>query len=205
MPFNNDSHSEILAKSAGFAEVFTQEVFEYLKSLFPTPGQYTEYHQQLAARYTASLTGDPENIKAFEIHRQVVSENLAMMNLLAKAAAIKDPTIPEKLRLGRTPERAAHATQPIGDPHGLRVTFSKKGGHPYLSLTKIPSAKIYEIWVCDSEVSVDANWRLLDTSSTCQNIPLKGLNRTKTNYIRVRGKSGSIVGPWSLFISIDPS
>lgn len=205
MPFNNDSHSEILAKSAGFAEVFTQEVFDYLKSLLPTPGQYTEFHERLAASYTSSLTGDPENVKAFEMHRQVVNENLAVMNLFIKAAAIKDPTLPGKLRMGSTPERSAPATHTIGDPHGLRVTFSRKGGQPYFSFNKIPRAKIYEIWVCDSEPSVDANWRLLDSSSTCLNIPLKGLNRTKTNFIKVRGKSGSIVGPWSLFISIDPS
>lgn len=205
MTYNNDSHTEIIAKSAVLIGGLTQEMFDYLISLIPTPGRYSEIHERFEASFAGSLKGDPEKVKACEADRQVMNENLAILHWLVKAAAIKDPTLPEKLGIGRTAERASPTTPTISDPKDFRITFNSKGGQAYASLTKLAGAKIYEIWACDGDPSVDANWRLLDTSSKCQRIPIKGLNRSKTNFLKVRGKSGNIVGPWSYYISIDPA
>jgi len=205
MTYNNDSHTEIIAKSAMLLGGLTQEMFDYLISLMPTPGKYSEIHERFEASFAGSLKGDPEKVKACEIDRQEMNENLAILHWLVKAAAIKDPTLPEKLGIGRTAERAAPTAPTISSPKDLRITYDSKGGQAYLSLSKLAGAKIYEIWACDGDPSVEANWRLLDTSSKCQKIPIMGLNRTKTNFLKVRGKSGSIFGPWSYYISIDPA
>ena len=202
MTYNNDSHTEIIAKSAVLIGGLTQEMFDYLISLIPTPGRHSEIHERFEASFAGSLKGDPEKVKACEVDRQVMNECLAILHGLVKAAAIKDPTLPEKLGIGRTAERTAST---INDPKDFRITYDSKGGQAYASLTKLAGAKIYEIWVCDGDPSVEGNWRLLDSSNKCQKIPILGLNRTKTNFLKVRGKSGNIVGPWSYYLSIDPA
>lgn len=204
MSHNNDSHSEILAKSAVLIGGLTQERFDYLLSLIPTPDRYVEIHERFEASFTSSLKGDPEKVKACEADCLMVNENIAILHGLIKVASIKDPTLPEKFGIGRTTERTAPTTA-ISAPKDFRTFFDSKDGQAYVSLAKIPGAKIYEIWACDGDPSVDANWHLLDTSSRCQKIPIKGLNRTKTNFLKVRGKNGNIVGPWSYYLSIDPA
>lgn len=203
MTYNNDSHTEIIAKSVALIEGLNQEMFDYMISLLPTPGKYSEDHERFEASFAGSLKGDPEKIKACEADRQVMNENLAVLHLLVRAAAVKDPTLPEKLGIGRTAERTA--TMTIGEPRDFRIGFDSKGGQAYASLTKLAGAKIYEIWLCDGDPSIDANWRLLNSSSKCQRIPVPGLNRSKTNFLKVRGKNGNTVGLWSYYLRIDPA
>jgi len=205
MTYNNDSHTEIIAKSAVLIDELTPEMFGYLISLIPTPERHSEIHERFEASFAGSLKGDPEKVKACEADRQAINESFAILHGLVKAAAIKDPTLPEKLGMGRAAERTASTTTTISAPKDFRIAFDSKGGQAFASLTKLAGAKIYEIWACDGDPSVEANWRLLDSSSKCQKIPILGLNRTKTNFLRVRGKSGHIVGPWSYYLSIDPA
>jgi len=205
MTYNNDSHTEIIAKSAVLIDELTPEMFDYMISLIPTPGRHSEIHERFEASFAGSLKGDPEKVKACEADRQAINESFAILHGLVKAAAIKDPTLPEKLGMGRAAERTASTTTTISAPKDFRIAFDSKGGQAFASLTKLAGAKIYEIWACDGDPSVEANWRLLDSSSKCQKIPILGLNRTKTNFLRVRGKSGHIVGPWSYYLSIDPA
>jgi len=39
MTYNNDSHTEIIAKSAVLIDELTPEMFDYMISLIPTPGE----------------------------------------------------------------------------------------------------------------------------------------------------------------------
>ena len=204
MSYSNDSHAEVITKSAVLIDGLTQEMFDYLISLIPTPGRCSEIHERLETSFAGSLKGDPEKIKACEADRQVMNECLAILHGVVKAAAIKDPTLPEKLGLGRSAEKTAPAST-ILEPRDFRITFDSKGGQAYASVAKLAGAKLYEIWVCDGDPSVEANWRLLDSSTRCQKIPILGLNRTKPNFLRIRGKSGTIVGPWSYFLRMEPA
>jgi len=204
MPFNSASHTEIISKSAAVTGALTPELYAYLISLLPTPHGFNDDHERLEASFTASLKGDSEKIKACEADRNTVNQNLTILLGLAKAVSVKDPTVLEKLGLGHVVERTTAAAALPGIPKDFRVTFDKEG-RPVASLTKLSGAKGYEIWICDGDPSVEDNWRMLTWSTSCQKIPLPGMNRAKTNFLRIRGKRNNIVGPWSHYISVDPA
>ena len=203
MPLNNASAPETIARSAMVAEAYTLEKWEYLLTLLPNPAGFVERHRRLEANYPAALKGDPEKVKEFEEDRKAINSDLSLLLGLAKVVAAKDPTIPETLGLRRLTEKAAApVTQAV--PHGFKVVFDPKG-HIIASVARVPGAKGYEVWVCDSDTSIDANWRLAASSFTCKRIVLTGVNPKNFNVLKSRAMSGNGAGPWSKWVSLDPS
>lgn len=203
MPGNHDSHSEVIAKSAAVTEVFTEEKFAYMLSLCPNPESLGNDHNRYEATYTASLKGDPEKVKACEAERATMNQNLAILHGIAKVLAVKDPTVMEKLGFGKLPEKAA-ASHNFDSPHGFRLFFDPQG-NLFATVGKVPGAKGYEIWACDGDPNVESNWRLALFSLNCKKIPITGLNRTRTNWLKIRGIRGKTTGPWSYFQSVNPA
>lgn len=203
MPFNDVDNPELILKSSAVLQAFTPELHAQLLSLIPDPTTFSELHDCLETNYAGSLKGDPEKVKACEEARQAVTQCLAILQGVARGVNPKDPTMMEKLNLGRPAEKAGSNDHTPGEAKEFRVVFDKKG-RPYASLGKIPNAKLYEVWSCDGDPSVEGNWRLLVWSTKCQKIALIGLNRTKTTFLKARGVRNDIPGPWSHFISIDP-
>lgn len=202
MPFNNLPHPEMITKSATVLQVLTPELYAYLLSLLPTPQSYGELHERYEASFAGSLKGDPEKAKACEADRKAINQDLAIILGLAKAVTHKDPTVIEKFPFSHATERTTAAT--LGESKDFRITFDKKG-RPLAWVTRVAGAKGYEIWACEGDPGIEANWKLLVWSLTCQKIALPGLNRTKLNFLRIRGKRGNILGPWSNFVSVDPA
>lgn len=201
MPFNDVSDPEMIAKSSALSEVFTPEKYAYLLSLLPTPEGYAELHNRMEANYPAVLKGDPETVKAFEADRKAVNCDSSMILGLAKVVAVKDPTVPESFGLARVTERT-HAPI-LTNPQGFKLIFDKQG-EPKASVTKVPGAKGFQVWACDSDPSIEANWRLVAASSNCRGIEIKGLNRGKFNVLKIRAMRGNVAGPWSNWVSLDP-
>lgn len=204
MPFNNVSDPELIAKSAAMVEAFTPEKYAYLLSLLPTPAGFTELHNRLEANYPAALKGDSEKAKAFEADRKALYCDLSLIHVLAKAVAVKDATVPESLGLGHITEKAAHVTPSLTTPHDFKVVFDR-AGQPYASVNKVPGAKGYQVWACDDDPSSEANWKLLTSSTGCKGIPITGLNRGKFNLLKIRAMRGTVAGPWSNWVSLDPT
>lgn len=203
MPFDNVSDPEFIAKSAAMVEAFTREKYEYLLSLIPTPASFTELHSRLEANYPAALKGDPEKAKAFEADRKAANREFALIHSLAKAVAVKDATVPESLGLGRTTEKAAAVTASLTSPHDFRVVFDPNG-QLFASVIKVPGAKGYQVWACDGDPSIEANWKLAASSANCRRIAIPGLNRGKFNLLKIRAIRGNSVGPWSNWVSLEP-
>lgn len=204
MPFENDNHPEVIAKSATVSGAYTQQLYEYLLSLIPTPGGVTERHNRLAAGYPDAVKGDPEKVKAFEEDCKAVKVDLTLLLGLAKVVAVKDPTVQETLGLGPVTVRTATVQASLGHPKDFKVYYDRKG-QLFGSVTKVAGAKGYQVWVCDGDPSIEANWRLLAASSSCKGILLLGLNRAKFNLLRIRPIRGREFGPWSNWISLDPT
>lgn len=204
MPFENETNPEVIAKSATVSGTYTQEFYHYLVSLIPTPESFTGRHHRLTAAYPDALQGDPEKIKAVEEDCKAVKDDLSLLLGLAKVVAFKDPTIQETLGFGHVTVRTATVQAPLGHPKDFKVYYDRKG-QLFSSVTKVPGAKGYQVWVCDGDPSIEANWRLLASSSNCKGILLLGLNRSKFNLLRIRPIRGREVGPWSNWISLDPA
>jgi len=202
MPFNNASDPEMIAKSAVVAKEFTPEKYAYLLSLLPHPDAFSERHSRFEANYPAALTGDPEKIKEFQADRKAVDSDLTLLVGLAKVLAAKDPSVSESLGLGRLAERTAAAPVALSEPHGFRVAYDPKG-HLIASVARVPGAKAYEVWVCDGDTSIESNWRLAASSFTCKSIVVTGVNRAKSNVLKIRGVSGTGPGPWSKWVSLE--
>lgn len=203
MPFENENDPEVIAKSATVSGAYTQHFYEHLVSLIPTPEGVTGRHNRLAAAYPDALQGDPEKIKAFEEDCKAVKTDLSLLFGLSKVVAVKDPTVQETLGFGRATAKTATVQAPLGHPKDFKVYYDRKG-QPFGSVTKVPGAKGYQVWVCDGDPSIEANWRLHAASSSCKGILLLGLNRAKFNLLRIRPIRGREVGPWSNWISLDP-
>lgn len=203
MPVSKLSHPELISKSAMVSANFNRETFEHMLSLLPTPDFYSELHERYETSFVGSLKGDPEKIKACEENRQLIAQNLSILMGLAKVVTMKDPSVLQALGLTLFTEKPVASRPVLQRPKAVRITFDKQG-HPQATVTKVMGAKGYEIWACNADPSREENWRLLVWSTKCQKIDVPGLNRTVLNWLRVRGKRGDIVGPWSNPISLDP-
>ncbi|GFO63112.1 hypothetical protein M1B72_18045 [Geomonas paludis] len=202
MPFSNVPHADMIGKSAVIAQALTPELHAYLVSLFPTPASITELYLKYETSFAASLKGDPEKVKACEADREALDQAIGLLFGLGKAAHRKDPTILGQLGFG-TAKKPAGTGKPVGKPVGFHLSFGNDG-KPWVALTRISSAKGYEVWTCNGDPGNEQNWKFLVWSTTCKKILLSGINRSVPNFLRVRGKRGDIVGPWSNWIALDP-
>ncbi len=201
MPHNNIPHPEMVAKSEEVRQVMTPEWYSRLISLIPDPSRYDQLHNRFEGSVTESFKGDPQKVKECEEARRELNVALSVIMGVSKAVSILDPTVNEKL--GSTHQKSSPAGAPLAAAKDLRI-FYDKNGQPYCSFTKQPGSKGHEIWFCTGEPGVEANWSLLVWSTTCQKMYLKGLNRTLTNYLKLRCKRGNEVGPWSNMVILPP-
>lgn len=204
MPFHHASHPEMIAKSA--AVTLTPEKYAYLVSLVTTPEAYSEAHKRFEASFTASLAakGDPEKLKACEEARNALNQCLAIIAGVAKAVTVKDPTVPDALGLARALEKPTAPAAALPEPHDFKVVYDPNG-QLLASVTRVPTAKAYQIWACAGDPNIEANWKLVASSTNCRGIEIPGLNRAMPNWLKIRAIRGKTVGPWSNCVSLNPS
>jgi|SRR6185369_3840012 len=203
MSFDNAGYAETMAKSSGVVAVFTPEMYRYLLSLVPTPEAYAELHNRMEANHPAVLKGDTEKAQEFEADRKALGSSINLIFGLVRAVALKDPSVSEKFGLGRANEKQG-AAAPLTNPHGFKVVYDPQG-RLFASVTRVPGARGYQVWACDSEPSLEANWRLVASSTSCRAIAITGLNRAKFNLLKIRAMRGNRPGPWSNFVNIEPT
>jgi hypothetical protein len=204
MPFNNISDQEMIAKSATVLQTFTPEIYALLVSLVPTPESYAERHNRYEASYSAALKGAPEKVKECEEDRNALNQDMTILLGVAKVAAIKDPTVPEKLGVANIVEKTAAPTATLTAPNDFKVVYDPQG-QILASVSKVAAAKGYQVWACDADPNVDENWRLVTSATNCRHIVIPGLNRTKNNWLKIRAMRGNIAGPWSNHVNLTPS
>ena len=204
MAFTNAPDPEMITKSATVVQNFTAEKYALLLSLLPAPDRYLELHNRYQGNYTAYLQGDLSKAKEYEADRQELNKNLSMLVALSKIASVQNAKISEELGVAQFVETVTTRAVVLTEPHNFRIVFTPKG-QLMASIVKVPGAKGYQLWVCDSDQSVDANWRLLSSSTKCRGIEVSGLNRAKFNLLKIRGVRGDDLGPWSNIVSIPPA
>lgn len=201
MPYDDTNDPELIILSEAVLQAFTPEVYNHIISLLPTPEAYAVTHGQLTSGYTAFLKGDPDGVKAFESNRSAIKEFLAMLSGLAKTAAIKDPTVPERLRLNQVRAKSGGISVPLTAPCNFTISYDRNGCL-YIRFSKVKGAKGYQIWICEGEPSVEANWRLATSLTNSKKTAAPALDRTKNNWLKVRAMRGVEVGPWSSLVLV---
>jgi hypothetical protein len=196
MSFTNVPDPEMVVKSAAVTVAFTPEKYAHLISLLPTSQGYAALHERYEASYAAALKGDPEKVKACEADRQAVNKDLSILFGVAKVVAIVDPTVPEALGLGPITEKTSAPAGDLSEPTGFKVIYDPKG-EITASMARVIGAKGYQLWGCDSDPSIEANWKMVASSTNCRKIVIPGLNRAKANWLKARAIRGKTVGPWS--------
>lgn len=200
MAFTNEGNPELIAKSATLLQVYTPEFYAHLVSLIPKPEQVQENHNNCAASYAALLAGDPEKAKEFEAHRQALNEGLTLLLGLGKAVGVKDPKVPEALRLSSVSSKTTNAKS-LSRPTDFKVTYTPDG-HLLASVSKVASARGYQVWGCDEDPNVEANWRMVASSPSCRGIVIT-IDRSKNNWLKIRAMKGKgVAGPWSNIINM---
>ena len=201
MPHNNIPHPEMVAKSEEVRQAYTPEARDYLVSLFPTSESYDVMHDRYEKAITGFYKGDPAMVKECEEARRDLEQAMAIIQGVRKAVSVADPRV--YVAPGGPHSKSSTAAAVVAAAKDLRLLFDKNG-QPYCSLTRLPGAKGYEIWFCVGEPGVETNWSMLTWSTSCQKMYLTGLNRTVTNYLKLRGKKGHEVGPWSNMVILQP-
>jgi hypothetical protein len=204
MPYNNASDPELISQSAAVVDAYTPEMHAHLISLFATPETLSELHNRLQSGYAAYLNGDPEGVRAFEQDRDAVKLILTMLHGLGKVATIKDPTVLDKLRLPRIAVKSNVFTGDLTEPHGFKVVFDRKG-QMVGTVVRVSGAKGYQIWACEGDPNIEANWKLVASAPTCRGILIPGLNRAKNNWLKIRAMRGNGAGPWSNIVTLTPA
>lgn len=204
MPIHNDSDPERIAKSAAMAQAFTPEIYARILSLLPTPASYSELHHRFQGNYPSAVRGDdPELLKSFDADRKEINTKIALIQGFAKVATFVDPTIPESLGVAPSPERTASTPVPLVRPRDFKVVYDPEG-RLIASVTRVVGAKGYQIWACDGDPSVDADWRMVASDSNCKGIVVSRVNRAKYTVLRARAMRGHDAGPWSNLVSLKP-
>lgn len=202
----NVSHPEMITKSATVLEALTPEKWDYLMSLLPTRETYAEFHARLASSYAASLNGDLDKAKECEADRKAMDREYAIVQGLIKVLSVRDAKLPETLGVAHlNTEKATYSLSAaaLTTPKDFHVSYDREG-RLIASGTKVDGAKGYQVAVCDGDPGVEANWRLAASSSSCRGIAVLGLNRSRTNYLRMRAIRGKSFGPWSNIVSLGP-
>ncbi|WP_129128221.1 hypothetical protein [Geomonas oryzae] len=201
MPHNNVPHPEMVAMSEEVRQAYTPQVRDYLVSLFPTSESYDVLHNRFERSITGFYKGDPEKVKECEEARRELELAMSVIMAIRKAVSVIDPTVYEKPEGPH--QKSSTAGSALAAAKDLRILYDRNG-QPYCSFTKMPGSKGHEIWFCTGEPGVEANWSLLMWSTTCQKMYLRGLNRTLTNYLKLRCKRGNELGPWSNMVILPP-
>jgi hypothetical protein len=204
MPFNNDSDPDIIARSATVTSMYTQEKYAYIMSLIPNPASFGALSSRVSENYAGFLQGDPEKTKAFEADRKELAGELSLLLTLSKMLAGKDPTVQQSLGFEPPVEKVAPGSLPLTSPHGFKAFFDPRG-RLISSSNSVPNARGYQVWACEGDPSNEANWRMVASSSRCKGIVIQGLNRAKFNLLRIRAIRATGVGPWSNWVSLDPT
>jgi hypothetical protein len=204
VPYDKLGSPQVIAKNEQLTKLLTADLYAYLISLIPTPQTCAEISNRHQASYTASLKGGEEAIKECEADRLAGASMLKLVNALGKAFTIVDPKVPQMLGMEQAPEKASAAATIFPEPQDFKVVFNSKG-QLLASVTKVKLAKAYEVWGCDGDPSVEANWRRLAESFICKGIVLNGVNREKTIWLKIRAMRSTGPGPWSNVITFSPA
>jgi|GEM_PF-2475061 len=204
MPYSDVPDSELVAQSATVSQVFTPDFHANLMSLMPGPDSFRTNQSTYASTFAGSLTGDAEQARACEIARQAVDRDMTILRGVVKVLGIKDPKVLEALSLGSSSSaRGTAASETLSQPTGFKALFTP-AGDLVGSVTRMKGAKWFQVWACDGDPTVEANWRLVASSASCRSIPIPGLDRSKNNYLKIRAMGSKGPGPWSHMINIEP-
>lgn len=204
MALKDSSDPEFIATSASVTQAYTQEMYSHIISLIPTPETMTTNHNSCAESYTGFLAGDPEKAKEFETYRSAANEGLSILLGVAKAVTVRDPKVPETLRLDALTARGTAPDTTLTQPTGFRAFFNPSGDI-VSAFDKVKFARAYQVWGCDGDPNIESNWRLIVTSPNCKGVLLPGLDHAKNNWLKVRAIKGKgIAGPWSNIVNLPP-
>lgn len=201
MPYDKND-PDLIAKNEQLTKLMTLELYNYLLSLIPTPQRIIDVHNRHQASYAASLKGTLEDIKECEESRL---ESLKLQNLvhaLGKALSSADPKVPQMLGMEQAGEKPPPVAVHLSQPQDFKVVFNPKG-QLVGGVSRVQGAKAYEIWGCQGDPNIEANWRRLVESFNCKGIVIADYERDKALWLKIRATRAAGPGPWSNVITIN--
>lgn len=201
MPFRDTTEPEAIAQSAVAAKLFTPEMRELIVSHLPTSEGFIELHNRWEGNYMEYVKGDPEKVKAYEADRLEVAKQLTMIRTLAKMVGVNAP-IPDALINGGVRAKTVASSAPLAAPSSFKVDYGPKPGVQYGRVASVNHAKGYQIWACDGDPSIEANWSLAASGNSGRRIEITGRPAGKLTWFKARALRGNEHGPWSACVSI---
>jgi hypothetical protein len=202
MPLRDTSEPEAIAQSSIAVKLYTPELRELLLSHLPTSEGLAEVHSRSEGNYMDFVKGDPDKVKAYEADRSEVARQLSIIRSLAKMLRPYDHTIPELLIKGGGHAKTVASSAPLGAPPNLRVEYGEKPGVLLCWVGSVAHAKGFQIWACEGDPSIEANWSLAGSGNSGRKIVITGRPAGRLTWLKARGMRRNQPGPWSACVSI---
>lgn len=93
-------------------------------------------------------------------------------------------------------------SEPLPAPKDFRVARGAFSGTLNVNVTKLKGAVSYEVHITQGDPEVETDWHHAISASSCQRIPLAGLNPMQIYWLRIRGLGCNGMGVWSNALSI---
>ncbi|MCX7084939.1 MAG: hypothetical protein NTY69_05315 [Methylococcales bacterium] len=93
-------------------------------------------------------------------------------------------------------------SEPLPAPKDFKVVRGTFSGTLNVNVTKLKGAVSYEVQITQGDPEVETDWHHALSASSCQRIPLAGLNPMQVYWLRIRGLGCNGMGVWSNALSI---
>lgn len=184
-----------LTGNANFPEPWPAQV--------PSLAQITDALNTYRAAYHAALTRDTSKISQRNAARQTLTDLLKRLAPYLEAIAQGNPDVlaTSGYDLRHDTTRGGNNTVPEA-PSDFRVSHGQLSGTLDVHTAKLPGAGSYEVHLSQGDPSVEANWKLVITSTICNHIPLSGLTPGQTYWLRLRAINSLGAGVWTAPVSV---
>lgn len=203
------SHWELGHFVVGLADAFAAHPGHQGENAFPhpvaKPAELRELGNNFLAVTAAAESRDINKVAERDAMRPLVELNPSITVQWAVIRSIKEnnPSLIGNLGVEtkKKPTRAAVSASVIA-PTNVKVKHGKHSGGAFISTTKVPWARTYEVGICLGDPTNEESWKTLGPFDHCRNIELTGLEPGKLYYFRMRcfGKGGQ--SPWSTIVSL---
>ena len=192
--------AEMFSLSFAMTRAYTEQAHDLLTSFLTNPTRFRDAAKRFQTSYCARLAGDPAIGGTFEEDRKELNNQYVLLAGMAKNAAQHDPSVPEKLGLGRLTAKTSTSASPLAKPGEFKVVHGQNSGEMIGQIPYMNNIRIFEVWGCAADPGVEQNWKLLAASPNCRGIVIKGLTPGTKYWLRIRAMHKNQGGPWSNYV-----
>ena len=175
----------------------------------PPPLPQTDEMRQVGNRHIILTKGaeghDRYQIAARDANRPMVEMLTTMFIQWAVTRSIRENDPDVIAALGLVPKIPVLKSSPpstMTEPEKVKAKYGKNSGSAYLSCSKVPKSRIFQVAYCQGDPSLEESWTIAGPFDLCSSMEVPGLELGKLYYFKVRCFGAGNTSPWSAIVSL---